>query len=80
MTIYCFVIEFLRIKSGCNSMVECQLPKLKVASSILVTRSKILMIEKEKNRQPEKAVGHLKSIANIDVDRSFLKKVLATWH
>jgi len=39
-----------------------------------------LMIEKEKNRQPEKAVGHLKSIANIDVDRSFLKKVLATWH
>ena len=30
--------RFLRA-SGCNSMVECQLPKLKVASSILVTRS-----------------------------------------
>jgi hypothetical protein len=27
--------------SGRNSMVECQLPKLKVASSILVARSKI---------------------------------------
>ena len=26
--------------SGRNSMVECQLPKLKVASSILVARSK----------------------------------------
>ena len=30
--------EALKI-SGCNSMVECQLPKLKVASSSLVTRS-----------------------------------------
>ena len=27
-------------KCGRNSMVECQLPKLKVASSILVARSK----------------------------------------
>ncbi len=30
-----FILEF----SGRNSMVECQLPKLKVASSILVARS-----------------------------------------
>ena len=27
---------------GCNSTVECQLPKLKVASSNLVTRSKTM--------------------------------------
>lgn len=30
-----------RAESGCNSMVECQLPKLKVASSSLVTRSNL---------------------------------------
>ena len=30
--------------SGRNSMVECQLPKLKVASSSLVARSNILVL------------------------------------
>ncbi len=30
---------FILLLSGCNSMVECQLPKLKVAGSIPVTRS-----------------------------------------
>ena len=32
------VLEFIS-KSGRNSVVECQLPKLKVASSTLVARS-----------------------------------------
>ena len=32
--------SFIVSQSGRNSMVECQLPKLKVASSILVARSK----------------------------------------
>ena len=31
--------------SGRNSMVECQLPKLKVASSSLVARSKLVYCE-----------------------------------
>ena len=59
-------------------MVECQLPKLKVAGSIPVTRSRNSLIEKEKKRQPEIAIGHLKLIAEIEVDLKGLKKKLAT--
>ena len=37
----------LTFSSGRNSLVECQLPKLKVASSSLVARSRILDFEVE---------------------------------